>query len=148
MEILKNGSQFSFYTNLTFIQCVCVCRTVKTTRRGIAVSAALRDSTVWSEVSMTTANPAPVPSPTRRTSKTFYFVLCNDCVHFCYFLKIDFFFLYICLQDNFLKAFSTLASFSPTCVAEGFDDYRCTACPEGYQGKYCERWGTQNDGRF
>uniref|UniRef100_A0AAQ5XDM4 Laminin subunit alpha 2 n=1 Tax=Amphiprion ocellaris TaxID=80972 RepID=A0AAQ5XDM4_AMPOC len=30
-------------------------------------------------------------------------------------------------------------NFSPTCVAEGFDDYRCTACPEGYEGKYCER---------
>lgn len=30
-------------------------------------------------------------------------------------------------------------SFSPTCVAEGYDDYRCTACPEGYEGKYCER---------
>eukprot|EP00064_Thunnus_orientalis_P005404 superscaffoldBa00000528_g5418 len=28
-------------------------------------------------------------------------------------------------------------NFSPTCVAEGFDDYRCTACPEGYEGKYC-----------
>ncbi|KAI3364158.1 hypothetical protein L3Q82_010974 [Scortum barcoo] len=33
-------------------------------------------------------------------------------------------------------------NFSPTCVAEGYDDYRCTACPEGYEGKYCERrWG-------
>ncbi|XP_072533209.1 laminin subunit alpha-2 isoform X2 [Salminus brasiliensis] len=30
-------------------------------------------------------------------------------------------------------------NFSPTCVAEGFGDYRCTACPEGYEGKHCER---------
>lgn len=33
-----------------------------------------------------------------------------------------------------------IKSFSPTCAAEGFEDYRCTACPEGYEGKYCERW--------
>ncbi|GAA6214860.1 laminin subunit alpha-2 isoform X1 [Lates japonicus] len=33
-------------------------------------------------------------------------------------------------------------NFSPTCVAEGFDDYRCMACPEGYEGKYCERCAT------
>lgn len=55
--------------NIHFFICVRVCRTVKTTQRGIGVSAALRDSTVWSEVSMTTVNPAPVPSPTQRTSK-------------------------------------------------------------------------------
>ncbi|KAM4601168.1 laminin subunit alpha-2 [Polymixia lowei] len=30
-------------------------------------------------------------------------------------------------------------NFSPTCVAEGLDEYRCTACPEGYEGKHCER---------
>ncbi|CAJ1081613.1 laminin subunit alpha-1 isoform X3 [Xyrichtys novacula] len=31
-------------------------------------------------------------------------------------------------------------SFSPTCVAEGaFGDFRCTACQEGYEGRYCER---------
>lgn len=34
---------------------------------------------------------------------------------------------------------SHIKSFSPTCVEEGFDDYRCIACPEGYEGKYCER---------
>uniref|UniRef100_A0A671SZR7 Basement membrane-specific heparan sulfate proteoglycan core protein n=1 Tax=Sinocyclocheilus anshuiensis TaxID=1608454 RepID=A0A671SZR7_9TELE len=29
-------------------------------------------------------------------------------------------------------------NFSPTCQTEGFND-RCTACPEGYEGKHCER---------
>ncbi|KAM3603056.1 uncharacterized protein V6R79_015876 [Siganus canaliculatus] len=33
-------------------------------------------------------------------------------------------------------------NFSSTCVAEGFDDYRCTACLEGYEGKHCERCAT------
>uniref|UniRef100_A0AAY5EFW1 Laminin, alpha 2 n=1 Tax=Electrophorus electricus TaxID=8005 RepID=A0AAY5EFW1_ELEEL len=32
-------------------------------------------------------------------------------------------------------------NFSPTCEADGFSDYRCTACPEGYEGKHCERLG-------
>ncbi|XP_062428549.1 laminin subunit alpha-2 isoform X4 [Rhea pennata] len=30
-------------------------------------------------------------------------------------------------------------NFSPSCVAEGPSDYRCTACPPGYEGQYCER---------
>lgn len=30
-------------------------------------------------------------------------------------------------------------NFSPSCVLEGLDDYRCTACPRGYAGQYCER---------
>ncbi|XP_054029955.1 laminin subunit alpha-2 [Dryobates pubescens] len=30
-------------------------------------------------------------------------------------------------------------NFSPSCVAEGAGDYRCTACPPGYEGKHCER---------
>ncbi|XP_075802968.1 laminin subunit alpha-2 isoform X1 [Microtus pennsylvanicus] len=30
-------------------------------------------------------------------------------------------------------------NFSPSCVLEGLDDYRCTACPRGYGGQYCER---------
>ncbi|KAM6433798.1 laminin subunit alpha-2 [Rhynochetos jubatus] len=30
-------------------------------------------------------------------------------------------------------------NFSPSCVAEGPGDYRCTACPPGYEGQYCER---------
>uniref|UniRef100_A0A8C4UYU5 Laminin subunit alpha-2 n=1 Tax=Falco tinnunculus TaxID=100819 RepID=A0A8C4UYU5_FALTI len=30
-------------------------------------------------------------------------------------------------------------NFSPSCVAEGSGDYRCTACPPGYEGQYCER---------
>ncbi|XP_012410390.1 laminin subunit alpha-2, partial [Trichechus manatus latirostris] len=31
-------------------------------------------------------------------------------------------------------------NFSPTCIMEGLDDYRCTACPRGYEGQYCERY--------
>uniref|UniRef100_A0A8C6VI31 Laminin subunit alpha 2 n=1 Tax=Naja naja TaxID=35670 RepID=A0A8C6VI31_NAJNA len=30
-------------------------------------------------------------------------------------------------------------NFSPSCVIEGANDYRCTACPPGYEGQYCER---------
>uniref|UniRef100_A0A8D0L6L7 Laminin subunit alpha-2 n=1 Tax=Sphenodon punctatus TaxID=8508 RepID=A0A8D0L6L7_SPHPU len=30
-------------------------------------------------------------------------------------------------------------NFSPSCVMEGSNDYRCTACPAGYEGQYCER---------
>uniref|UniRef100_A0A8C5CA55 Laminin subunit alpha 1 n=1 Tax=Gadus morhua TaxID=8049 RepID=A0A8C5CA55_GADMO len=30
-------------------------------------------------------------------------------------------------------------SFSPTCVSEEMGDFRCTACEQGYQGRYCER---------
>ncbi|XP_072008302.1 laminin subunit alpha-1 [Engystomops pustulosus] len=30
-------------------------------------------------------------------------------------------------------------SFSPTCVLEGANDFRCDACLPGYEGKYCER---------
>ncbi|XP_039603409.1 laminin subunit alpha-2 isoform X4 [Polypterus senegalus] len=30
-------------------------------------------------------------------------------------------------------------NFSPSCVMEGFSDFRCTACPPGYEGQYCER---------
>ncbi|XP_060609321.2 laminin subunit alpha-2 isoform X5 [Anolis sagrei] len=30
-------------------------------------------------------------------------------------------------------------NFSPSCVIEGVGDYRCTACPPGYEGQYCER---------
>ncbi|KAK2859738.1 hypothetical protein Q5P01_004358 [Channa striata] len=31
-------------------------------------------------------------------------------------------------------------SFSPTCIADGaFGDFRCNACPTGYEGRYCER---------
>ncbi|XP_061234265.1 laminin subunit alpha-2 isoform X6 [Neopsephotus bourkii] len=30
-------------------------------------------------------------------------------------------------------------NFSPSCVAEGASNYRCTACPPGYEGQYCER---------
>ncbi|XP_053447622.1 laminin subunit alpha-2 isoform X1 [Nycticebus coucang] len=34
---------------------------------------------------------------------------------------------------------SSSNNFSPSCVLEGLDDYRCTACPRGYEGQYCER---------
>ncbi|XP_067402829.1 laminin subunit alpha-2 isoform X2 [Emydura macquarii macquarii] len=30
-------------------------------------------------------------------------------------------------------------NFSPACVVEGLSDYRCIACPPGYEGQYCER---------
>ncbi|XP_053323844.1 laminin subunit alpha-1-like [Spea bombifrons] len=30
-------------------------------------------------------------------------------------------------------------SFSPTCVLEGINDFRCDACLPGYEGRYCER---------
>uniref|UniRef100_A0A8C5PW47 Laminin subunit alpha 2 n=1 Tax=Leptobrachium leishanense TaxID=445787 RepID=A0A8C5PW47_9ANUR len=30
-------------------------------------------------------------------------------------------------------------NFSPTCIMQGTNDYRCTACPLGYEGQYCER---------
>ncbi|XP_066470578.1 laminin subunit alpha-2 isoform X3 [Tiliqua scincoides] len=30
-------------------------------------------------------------------------------------------------------------NFSPSCIMEGASDYRCTACPPGYEGQYCER---------
>ncbi|XP_069778449.1 laminin subunit alpha-1 isoform X2 [Narcine bancroftii] len=30
-------------------------------------------------------------------------------------------------------------SFSPTCVLEGVNDFRCNACLPGYEGQYCER---------
>ncbi|XP_006029235.2 laminin subunit alpha-2 [Alligator sinensis] len=30
-------------------------------------------------------------------------------------------------------------NFSPSCIVEGHYDYRCTACPHGYEGQYCER---------
>ncbi|XP_028622252.1 laminin subunit alpha-2 [Grammomys surdaster] len=34
---------------------------------------------------------------------------------------------------------SSSNNFSPSCVLEGLEDYRCTACPRGYEGQYCER---------
>ncbi|XP_071074759.1 laminin subunit alpha-2 [Dasypus novemcinctus] len=34
---------------------------------------------------------------------------------------------------------SSSNNFSPSCVMEGPNDYRCTACPQGYEGQYCER---------
>ncbi|KAM4704989.1 laminin subunit alpha-1 [Rhinophrynus dorsalis] len=30
-------------------------------------------------------------------------------------------------------------SFSPTCVLEGINDFRCDACLPGYEGRYCEK---------
>ncbi|XP_053314949.1 laminin subunit alpha-2 isoform X2 [Spea bombifrons] len=30
-------------------------------------------------------------------------------------------------------------NFSPMCIMQGINDYRCTACPVGYEGQYCER---------
>ncbi|XP_077018985.1 laminin subunit alpha-2 isoform X2 [Tamandua tetradactyla] len=34
---------------------------------------------------------------------------------------------------------SSSNNFSPSCVMEGQDDYRCTACPRGYEGQHCQR---------
>uniref|UniRef100_A0A8C4LN61 Laminin subunit alpha-2 n=1 Tax=Equus asinus asinus TaxID=83772 RepID=A0A8C4LN61_EQUAS len=34
---------------------------------------------------------------------------------------------------------SSSNNFSPSCVMEGLNDYRCSACPRGYEGQYCER---------
>lgn len=46
------------------------------------------------------------------------------------------------LKDFFTMVFffSFQLSFSPSCVMQGLDDYRCTACPRGYEGQYCERY--------
>ncbi|XP_073483348.1 laminin subunit alpha-2 isoform X3 [Aquarana catesbeiana] len=30
-------------------------------------------------------------------------------------------------------------NFSPTCIMQGTNDYRCTECSPGYEGQYCER---------
>ncbi|XP_051880562.1 laminin subunit alpha-2 [Pristis pectinata] len=30
-------------------------------------------------------------------------------------------------------------NFSPTCIMEGYNAYRCDACQEGYEGQYCDR---------
>lgn len=58
------------FTNIIIIMMImCLCRIVRTTQRAITVNAALQGSTVWSEVSVMTVNPALVPSPTQRTSK-------------------------------------------------------------------------------
>ncbi|XP_078073116.1 laminin subunit alpha-1 [Mustelus asterias] len=34
---------------------------------------------------------------------------------------------------------SDSGSFSPTCVLEGVNDFRCNSCLPGYEGQYCER---------
>uniref|UniRef100_UPI00398EB503 laminin subunit alpha-1 n=1 Tax=Pristiophorus japonicus TaxID=55135 RepID=UPI00398EB503 len=34
---------------------------------------------------------------------------------------------------------SNSGSFSPTCVSEGVNDFRCNSCLPGYEGQYCER---------
>lgn len=109
--------------------CVSGCRTVETIRKVISASAALRDFTVSSEVSSMTVSPAPAPSPTQKTSTIYPFGVVSKVTRFL--MQIPIVFLSLVLK-----------SFSPTCVAEGFDDYRCTACPEGYEGKYCERSDT------
>lgn len=44
------------------------------------------------------------------------------------------------MQESRKKSFIYFCfSFSPTCIAEGPSDYRCTACPPGYEGQYCQR---------
>lgn len=84
---------------------------------------------------MRTASPAPAPSPTQKTSTIcFYLVLVVSKVT-CLLINIFVIHIPICVEVSVFH----IKSFSPTCVEEGFDDYRCIACPEGYEGKYCER---------
>lgn len=60
---------------------MCLCRTVRITRRATTVNAACRASTEWCEVSMTTANPALVPSPILTTSKLSAFCIALSLSH-------------------------------------------------------------------
>lgn len=69
------------FEGLTFYFCahIYVFRTAKTTQKVTAVNAVCQDSTAWSEVPRTTANPAPAPFLTQRISKIKLLVLvCNQ----------------------------------------------------------------------
>lgn len=84
---------------------------------------------------MRTASPAPAPSPTQKTSTICVYLVLVVSKVTC--LLIYIFIIHITKYVEL--SISDINSFSPTCVKEGFDDYRCIACPEGYEGKYCER---------
>uniref|UniRef100_A0A8C5LFF2 Laminin subunit alpha-2 n=1 Tax=Jaculus jaculus TaxID=51337 RepID=A0A8C5LFF2_JACJA len=74
--------------------------------------------------------------------------ICQNCQHhtagdFCERCALGYYGIVKGLPDDCQQCACPLISssnnFSPSCVTEGLDDYRCTACPRGYEGQYCER---------
>ncbi|XP_045698619.1 laminin subunit alpha-2 isoform X5 [Phyllostomus hastatus] len=74
--------------------------------------------------------------------------ICQDCQHhtagdFCERCALGYYGIVKGLPNDCQQCACPLISssnnFSPSCVMEGPDDYRCTACPRGYEGQYCER---------
>lgn len=74
--------------------------------------------------------------------------ICQDCQHhtagdFCERCALGYYGIVKGLPNDCQQCACPLISssnnFSPSCVMEGLDDYRCTACPRGYEGQYCER---------
>ncbi|XP_045355489.1 laminin subunit alpha-2 isoform X5 [Leopardus geoffroyi] len=74
--------------------------------------------------------------------------ICQNCQHhtagdFCERCTLGYYGIVRGLPDDCQQCACPLISssnnFSPSCVMEGLDDYRCTACPQGYEGQYCER---------
>ncbi|KAF6114498.1 hypothetical protein HJG60_010489 [Phyllostomus discolor] len=74
--------------------------------------------------------------------------ICQDCQHhtagdFCERCALGYYGIVKGLPSDCQQCACPLISssnnFSPSCVMEGPDDYRCTACPRGYEGQYCER---------
>ncbi|KAM7136528.1 laminin subunit alpha-2 isoform 6-T6 [Molossus nigricans] len=74
--------------------------------------------------------------------------ICQNCQHhtagdFCERCALGYYGIVKGLPDDCQQCACPLISssnnFSPSCVMEGLDDYRCTACPRGYEGQYCER---------
>ncbi|TEA36180.1 hypothetical protein DBR06_SOUSAS7510018, partial [Sousa chinensis] len=74
--------------------------------------------------------------------------ICQNCQHhtagdFCERCVLGYYGIVKGLPDDCQQCACPLISssnnFSPSCVAEGLDDYRCTACPREYEGQYCER---------
>ncbi|XP_045150594.1 laminin subunit alpha-2 isoform X3 [Echinops telfairi] len=73
---------------------------------------------------------------------------CQDCQHhtagdFCERCALGYYGIVKGLPNDCRQCACPLSSssnnFSPTCVMEGLNDYRCIACPRGYEGQYCER---------
>ncbi|XP_005389242.1 PREDICTED: laminin subunit alpha-2 isoform X3 [Chinchilla lanigera] len=74
--------------------------------------------------------------------------ICQDCQHhtagdFCERCAVGYYGTVKGLPNDCQQCACPLISssnnFSPSCVVQGPDDYRCTACPRGYEGQYCER---------
>ncbi|XP_016060358.1 PREDICTED: laminin subunit alpha-2 [Miniopterus natalensis] len=74
--------------------------------------------------------------------------ICQNCQHhtagdFCEQCAIGYYGIVKGLPNDCQQCACPLISpsnnFSPSCVMEGPDDFRCTACPRGYEGQYCER---------